>query len=87
MSDLWRVEWQHVSAAKYPEFFLNAESIIDAHNVSDEYWTSRHLEGSEEEIRAQQQKLLKLASEQQLVRNVTLWKSPPKHWTDWERVY
>ena len=86
MSLQWRVEWQHVSAIAYPEYYASDNPVVVPSEVPDMYWTSVHREGSEDTIKSQYAGLKALVEEHQLVRNVTLWNAPAVTQVTWQRA-
>ena len=83
---IWRVEWQHVSAVRYPQFYAGDYPTVKPLDVPDQFWTTVHRESNDEQsIRTQFEGLQQLIIQNELIRNVKLFSAPGIQ-VDWQRV-
>lgn len=85
MSDRYRIEFESISAIRYPQLYdlrtERARQDIDRDLIPESWWTGTGRESEDEAgIRDQHAGLLKLIDEGEFIRNVRMLRSAAPEW-------
>lgn len=82
----WKMTWWHVSAILHPEYYKGDNADADPGDVPEEHWSMCSVvRDTLEEIEQQYNGLHQLIEENELIRDVKVYRRPAPVEPPWER--